>query len=274
MMKTHPFWAVIIPLLCLTALVPRISDAQSPSPVIPAAVLPADENYILGPGDVVEVDLLERTDFNTKAKIGTDGKIQLPYIGTVAASDRTIQQLSEQVASALVKGGFFSHPILSVQVVSYASRYVTVLGAVQSPGLVPIDRVYHLSEIIARVGGVRDSGADYVIVRPAKGVERRLSVKALATGDATEDPFVSPGDTIFSPVAELFYVSGQVKAPGAYPVISDMTVRMAIGRSGGLTDLGSERGIKITRGGRKIDRVDIDSKIQPGDVIVVGERLF
>lgn len=262
----------VLIVLSIALMAPAAASAQ-PVTSVPATE-PADQNYILGPGDVVEVDLLERTDFNTKAKVGVDGMIQLPYIGSVAAANRTTQVLSDQISAALIKGGYFSHPILSVQVASFASRYVTVLGSVQSPGLVPIDRAYHLSEIIARVGGVRETGADYVIVRPAKGPERRLSVKLLATGDASQDPYVSPGDTIYSPTAELFYISGQVKAPGAYQVITDMTVRMAIGRGGGLTDIGSDHGIKITRGGVKVNKVELDSKIEPGDVIVIGERLF
>ena len=255
--------------LCLALMAPAAGLAQS-------APMPAqgDQNYIIGSGDTVEVDMLERTDFNTKAKVGTDGMIQLPYIGNVRAADRTTQQLSGAISTALIKGGFFSHPILSVQVSSYAARYVTVLGAVTSPGLVPIDRAYHVSEILARVGGVKDGGADYVIIRPAKGPERHLPIRALATGSASDDPFVSPGDTIYTPTAELFYISGQVKAPGAYPIISGMTLRMAVGRGGGLTDLGSDHGIKITRGGTKVRKADLDSKIEPGDVIVVGERWF
>ena len=52
--------------------------------------------------------------------------------------------------------------IVEVEVVSYASRYVTVLGAVGSPGLIPMDRPYRLSEILARVGGARQDGADHV----------------------------------------------------------------------------------------------------------------
>ena len=191
-----------------------------------------------------------------------------------AAANRTTQQLSDEISTALIKGGFFEHPILAVEVSAYAARYVTVLGAVTSPGLIPIDRAYHVSEIIARVGGIREGGADYVILRPAKGAQRNLSVRALATGQPSDDPYVSPGDTIYCPVAELFYISGQVKSPGAYPMISDMTLRMAIGRGGGLTDMGSDHGIKITRHGEKVSKSDLDSKIEPGDVIVIGERLF
>jgi polysaccharide export outer membrane protein len=252
------------------------ATAARPAPVAAAPSTPvADDNYIIGPGDVVEVNLLERTDFNTKAKVSTDGTIQLPYIGAIPAADRTAQVLNEQIRAALIKGGFFAKPNLSVEVVSFASRYVTVLGAVGAPGLVPIDRAYRLSEIIAKVGGVRDNGADYVIVRPAKGgPEARYSVKALAVGDLNKDPFVSPGDTVYSPVAEMFYISGQVRSPGSYPMIPDMTVRIAIGRSGGLTDLGSEKGIKIMRGGMRVPKVTPETLVAAGDVIVIGERLF
>jgi polysaccharide export outer membrane protein len=261
--------------LCLALAAPLAVAQTAPAPSA-GTPMPAesDQNYLIGPGDTVEVDLLERTDFNTKAKVGTDGMIQLPYIGAIKASDKTTQQLTTDIAAALVKGGFFSHPNLSVQVASFAARYVTVLGAVTNPGLVPIDRAYHVSEILARVGGVKDSAADYVVLRPSKGEERHLPVKALAVGGPTDDPYVAPGDTIYSPTAELFYISGQVKSPGAYALISDMTLRMAIGRGGGLTDLGSDRGVKVTRGGKKLGKVDLDSKIEAGDVIVVGERLF
>jgi polysaccharide export outer membrane protein len=255
--------------LGLLLLAPAASLAEAPP--MPAQ---GDQNYIIGPGDTLEIDLRERTDFSTKAKVGTDGLIQLPYIGGIKAADLTTQQLSDSITKALIKGGFFAHPILSVEVTAYAARYVTVLGDVTNPGLVPIDRAYRVSEILARVGGVRDNGADYVVIRPAAGAERRLPIKALATGGLEDDPYVSPGDTIYSPTSELFYISGQVKAPGAYSIISDMTLRMAVGRGGGLTDIGSEHGIKITRGGKKVGKVDLDSKIEPGDVIVVGERLF
>jgi len=248
----------------------------APGPVAaPAAAPPvADENYIIGPGDVVDVTLLERTDFNTRAKVGTDGMIQLPYIGAIAAADRTTQTLRDQIRAALIKGGYFSNPNLSVQIASFASRYVTVLAAVGMPALVPIHRAYRLSEVLARVGGVHENAADYVIIRPAKGETRKLSVKALAIGDLTQDPYVSPGDTIFSPIADMFYISGQVKSPGSYPLLSDMSVRMAIARAGGLTDMGSDKGVKITRDGKKLNKVDIDSKVAPGDIIVIGERLF
>ena len=230
--------------------------------------------YVLGPDDIIEVDVLGRADFKVRTKIGQDGAIKLPFIDSIAAANKTVGQLSLDVSKALEAGGYFAHPIVNVEVVSYASRYVIVLGSVGTPGLVPVDRPYRLSEIIARVGGIRPEGADYVVLRPENGPERRLSITSLATGDASQDPVVTPGDKIFSPMAEVFYVSGQVKTPGAYPVLAGMTLRMAIAKGGGLTDIGSDRGVKVTHKGGKVEKLDLDGKITPGDVIVIGERLF
>jgi polysaccharide biosynthesis/export protein len=251
--------------------------AQSPAAAAAAAVQTprrADDGYIIGAEDMVEVEVLGRNDFKVRGKIGADGAIQLPYIGSIPAANKTTLQLGDDVRAALEKGGYYKSPIMRVEVVGYASRYVTVLGNVGSPGLVPVDRPYRLSEILARVGGVRENGADYVVLTPEKGAVQKLSVKTLATGDRSQDPYVSPGDKIFSPQAELFYISGQVKSPGAYAISGDMTVRMAVARGGGLTDIGSEKSIKVTRTDGKVEKPGMNGQIKPGDVIVVGERLF
>ena len=268
---------------CCVVLAAPFGASSQPAPAVapvglPAAAAPpvvsADQSYVLGPADVIEVEVVGPGDFKAQVKIAPDGTVQLPYIGSFVAANMTTQQLADALAKVLEAGGYFSHPIMRVDIVGYASRYVTVLGDVGLPGLIPIDRPYHLSEILARVGGVREGAADYVIIRSDKGGERRMSVTALATGDITQDPMVLPGDKIFSPAAELFYISGQIKLPGGYPLVSGMTLRMAISRGGGLTDLGTDRAVRVTRGGKKLSRADLDGPVQAGDVIVVGERLF
>jgi len=202
---------------------PPVQPADQTAPDTSGGV--TDASYILGPQDVIEVSVLGRNDFTTRARVGQDGLIQLPFLGTMQAAKKTTTQLSADISQALEKGGYFSNPILRVEIVAYASRYVTVLGAVTTPGLVPVDRPYHLSEILARVGGAREDAADYLIVRPENGPEHHYSIRLLVTGDASQDPEVSPGDRILIPKADLFYISGQVKSPGAYGLESGMTLR-------------------------------------------------
>lgn len=234
----------------------------------------AENGYVLGPDDVIEVEVLGRGDFRVRGRIAADGKMQLPFLGEVVAANKTAKQFGAEIAEALTRGGYYQNPVMRVEVVGFASRYAVVLGAVGSPGLVPINRSYRLSEIMARVGGVRGDATDYIILRSENGPERRIMVRDMAVGDETQDPVVSPGDKIYVPIAETFYISGQVRAPGTYPMTSDMTFRQAIAKGGGLNEMGSDKKLKVTRGGKELNRVQLDTKVLPGDIIVVGERLF
>jgi polysaccharide export outer membrane protein len=268
----HACFRLVIAAIAVVGAAMPVTAAAAPAVAAPPAV--ASQDYVLGPADVIEVDLLGQPDFTTHERIGEDGLIRLPMIGTIQADGKTVGELADDVATKLKSGGFYAAPIVKVEVSSFGSRYVTVLGSFGTPGLVPIDHPYRLSEIVARVGGIKEGGADYVVYRPRHGDERKIKVADLATGDAKDDPYVSPGDKIYNPPADLVYVSGQVKLPGAFPITPAMTVRMALARGGGLTDIGSYKRVTLTRDGVKQGRVDLDAPVKPGDVLVVGQRLF
>lgn len=286
-MKRNWFW-----IMALAALMPFAAQAQTPRPpAAPAAIPgapaattaatpapnPADKDatagYVLGPDDVVEVSVLGQPEFTTRARIRANGTISLPFIGDVQITGQTPITLRTMLADKLRAGGFYAKPIVNVEVVGFASRYVVVLGDVAQPGLQPIDRDYRVSEVIARAGGLRETGADYVILRRANGEELKLPFEKLAMGTKADDPIVQAGDKLYVPDAELFYIYGQVNAPGVYPIKEEMTLRKAVARGGGLNASGSAKRIKIFRKGQEI-KADLDDLIKPGDVVVVGERLF
>lgn len=252
---------------------PAYADqAAAAAPQADSSAGKAGAEYLVGPDDVIEIEVVGQPD-RVRAHVYADGTIQVNLLGKISVSGRTTRQIGEEMAKALKEGGYYANPTVNVEVVSFASRYVTVLGDVGAPGLVPINRPYRLSEILARVGGVHQTAADYVVVRPENGPEKRYFITQLATGDVTQDPYVSAGDKIYVPVAELFYISGQVRTPGSYPLQTNLTIRQAIVRGGGLTESGTDRGVEVTRGGKKM-KLDASAKVEPGDVIVIRERLF
>jgi polysaccharide export outer membrane protein len=270
-LRTALILAFCLPLMAGPALAQTAKAVAAPPPP-PAAKSLSDAEYVLGPEDVIEIEIVGQQD-KIHARVYTDGTIQMNLIGTIKAGGKTTRQLGTEIAAALKAGGYYSSPVVNVEVSSYASRYVTVLGAVGQPGLIPINRPYRLSEIMARTGGVQERAADYLVVRPETGAEKRYKIDTLATGGADEDPFVQPGDKIFVPLAEVFYISGQINQPGTYPLRSDMTLRQAIARGGGLSESGTDHGVIVTRAGKKI-KLDVNDKIQANDVILVRERLF
>jgi polysaccharide biosynthesis/export protein len=283
--KTIGLFLVLLTAAAPCAALAQAKPAPSPAKSAPAAapIAPAapngskqgdtsKEEYIIGPEDVVEVEVVGQPD-RSRVRVYTDGTIQMNLVGKMTAAGKTPRQLGTDIAAALKTGGYFADPVVNVEVVGFSSRYVTVLGAVGSPGLVPINRPYRLSEVMARVGGVREGAADYIIVRPETGPEKRYNVEKLASGDSSEDPMVAAGDKIFAPTAEVCYLTGQVKSPGTYPIKTDMTIAQAIARGGGLTDSGTDKNVKVTRGGKTIKLRPTD-KVQPGDVLLINERLF
>lgn len=240
---------------------------------------PLAAGYVLGPGDIVEVSVAGQEEYKSRVQIQVDGTIQLPFIRDVKAEDLTVSQLQNEVGRRLKAGGYYNDPVVNVIVAGYASRYVVVLGQVGTPGLVPIDRNYRLSEVIARVGGIAPDGSETVTLTRASGEKLNVTLEQMATGGTDSDPYVAAGDKIFvDRVAEgsqaTFCIYGAVNAAGCYPVSDEMSLRMALARAGGLSALGSEKKITVFRNGRDIGRLDLAQPVLEGDVLKVGERFF
>jgi polysaccharide export outer membrane protein len=256
--------------ICAGPFMPYALAQQSAQ--APAA--PQRESYVIGKGDVVEVSVLGRTDYTSRVQVQDDGTVMLPLISALPAAGRTVLALRDEITNALSKGGYFEKPAINVSVVSYASRYVTVLGQVNTPGIVPIDRAYRLSEVLARAGGLADPSASSVTLTRLGAEPQEYTISELATGGANKDPVVSDGDKVFVAPAKTFYIYGAVNAPKTAAIEPDLTVRKALVLGGGLTALGSERSVKLIRGTRETKIKDLSTPVLPGDVIVVGERFF
>src|SRR5262249_21987574 len=106
----------------LAASAPRGAAAQPAAAAPAAAAKPAaaepdgaDQPYVLGPEDILDVQVLGRTDFNARPKIQQDGTILLPFIGATPAANRTTKQLGEEIGKLLQDKGYFNSPIVSVE---------------------------------------------------------------------------------------------------------------------------------------------------------------
>jgi len=252
---------------------PAISQ-PAPQPAAAPERAALQDGYVVGINDILDVAMVGSDDFRGRVTVQQDGTIQLPYVGSLKAQDKTLLQLGKEIAAALTKGGYYVNPAIQVTVAQISSRYVTVLGEVGSPGLIPVDRAYRASEMIARVGGLKPTGAGTFYLRREGGAEIALTLETIARGGDESDPFVNPGDKIFVPEAPTFYIYGQVNAPGTYPIQNKMNLRMALARGGGLTTLGSDKRITVVRNGEDLKKFSLNDPIEKNDVIVVGERFF
>ncbi|MBB5699306.1 polysaccharide biosynthesis/export family protein [Sphingomonas yantingensis] len=230
------------------------------------------QGYQLGAEDQIEVQIHGQGGATVKTRVKSDGSITLPLVGRVRAADQTTQSLATAIEGQLKRGGLIMNPIVNVEILEYASRTVTMLGEFANPGLVPLDRPLTLTEIVARVGGLKAGASDDVVLRRAGGTIERYNLTAIARNEA-RDIVLSPGDALFATAAPQYYIYGQVGNAGSFAIAPQMTIRQALARAGGPTLAGSERKITLFRGGQEID-ADLSAFIQPRDVLFVRERVF
>lgn len=232
------------------------------------------KGYVLGPDDSVQVIVYGQSEFNVTTRVKADGSIVMPLIGIVNARGETNITLAKSITDKLVASGYLKQPLVNIEVGSYVSRSVNIAGAVGTPGIVPLDRPYHALEALLRAGWVRGDGATFVYLRRPGQPERKLEVEQLVRGDANADPLLAPGDTLFVPPAETFFIYGQINGPGMKGILPGMTIRQAIALSGGVSPSGKADKVGLVRANAKEIDADPSMKVQNGDVIIIKERLF
>lgn len=239
-----------------------------------AAAQSPETGYVLGPDDSVQVIVYGQPEFGVTTRIKSDGTIVMPLIGTLKAAGQTNITLAKTVTDKLTSSGFLKDPIVNVEIGSYVSKSANVVGKVGQSGIYPLDRPYRALDMLLRAGWVRDGGATYVYLRRSGQPETRLDVESLVRGDDSANPLLRPGDTLFVPDADLYYVTGAINRPGGFPLQNNLSIRQALVMAGGVTPNGSANKVGLIRGTAKEVDVEPTMILQKNDVIVVKERLF
>ncbi|HHT9125278.1 MAG TPA: polysaccharide biosynthesis/export family protein [Candidatus Brocadiia bacterium] len=257
---------------------------------------PFERDYLLGPEDVLEIKVLLSPELDRSIRIGLDGYISYPLIGKVLVAGLTPYELEQKIAELLGEK-YLKEPQVSIFVKEYKSRWTAVIGGVEEPGVFPLTKpVNTLVELLSRAGGLskgqeRLAGHKLYVI-PAKQKESAdmptiytISVhELLETGSPELNIEILPGDIIYVPTTEFYFVSGEVKKPGAYALKKKMTVMQALSEAGSFSDIASMKDAKVTKrlpDGRevtvKINFKDVlDGKaenipVDGGDVLYVGK---
>ena len=159
------------------------------------------ENYTLQPNDLIEIKVFQEDDLTTKARVAADGSITFPLVGRVALGGRSVSGAAESIRSALAKD-YIINPQVTLNVVEFAKRRLTVLGQVQRGGTL----IYPENETLTLLQAIGLAGGYTKIADPAKITLKRrvenkdvifkLNAKTMARDDTATDFMVLPGDTI------------------------------------------------------------------------------
>ncbi len=260
------------------------------APAPPATGRTSDKSdYVVGAQDVLKVLVFDEPQLSGTFRVDTDGAFQYPFVGRVVGAGRTLRSIEEELARRLAEG-FVRRPQVSIEVDQARSRSLFVVGEVRSPGKYPLTPQMTLIEALAQAGYTTSAaGSDVLILRaadPAAGREVvpgqaaetvTISLTELQSGRSTTAVTLREGDTIFVPKSERFFVSGFVKAPGAFGYERGMTVLQALTLAGGVSDRGSTRGVRVQRvvDGKKVEiSVKMTDPVLANDTIIVRQRLL
>jgi polysaccharide export outer membrane protein len=241
------------------------------------AAAPGDD-YRIGAGDLLKVSVYRATDMESTVRVSDQGKIVLPAIGELTVVDKTASEVAGMVAAGLKARGIFLDPSVNVLVIEIHSKTVSVLGAVQKPGEITLDRPnLTISEVLARAGTTFTAASGFVSVVEAGGKHEQFALADLASGG--RDRVARPGEVFFVQAPPSFFIRGEVVKAGEYPLTPGLTGGKAIAIGGGLTDRGSASKVRIERPGPDgavivQKSVKGDVALQPGDLLIVGARLF
>jgi polysaccharide export outer membrane protein len=163
---------------------------------------PATDDTTLGPGDVFSVRVYGEDTISGSHQVAPDGTINFPLLGAVQVSGLEPTEVAEKIQTALRERDLLRNPHVSVYVEEYASKRVSVMGAVANPGTFALEPGMTVVQAISMAGGFSSlADRDGTVVTRHVGAEivrYRVPVDRVTKGQA-EDIAVAAGDIIFVP---------------------------------------------------------------------------
>src|SRR6202158_316355 len=279
--------------------------AQVPLPTEPDALKAkcgsqVRSTYLLGPDDQLDISGPELSELaNKPVRIDGDGDIQVPLGGRVHVSGLAAQQNEKELNKVLSK--YIRDPQIVVSIAEVRSQPVSILGAVNAPGVHQVQGHKTLLEMLALAGGIRpDAGYSVRITRQLEwgcltlpntqlDASGRFSVaelnlkKIMEAKNPEENIQIFPHDVISVPKAEMVYVIGEVKRSGGFVLgeHQSISVLQVLSLAEGLNTTADARHARILRLNRDADKreemaVDVKDVLngKKADVALRGDDIL
>lgn len=174
-----------------------VRQAALPPPAREDLILDRRE-YLIGPYDRIAVNVYGVPELSREVQVDAGGSIGMPLIGAVQASGKTPSELSSEVASRL-RGRYVRDPQVTVNLTETVSQQITVDGAVQQPGVYPVNGRMTLMRAVARAQGLSEfADARYVVVFRKVNKQDMAALYDLASirAGVYEDPDIYANDIV------------------------------------------------------------------------------
>jgi polysaccharide export outer membrane protein len=277
----------------------------------PSVFVATSDDYRIGPSDVLDIRIEDAPELSGLRTVSESGAIEMHFLGKFLAKEKTPEELAALISEALRKAEYLKNPKVVISVAEYNSRSFYVLGAVRTPGVYRIKGRADMLTLLTLAGGLADNhGSTAFIFRrpraaasaapaadpqPAAVVARAeeeddyqvesANISGLMKGIIKNNVSLEPGDIVRIPPADVFFIGGEVAAPGSFSLKEGTTLRQAIALARGMTFKAAPSRGTIFRedpatGKQQEIRVDIsavmtnkkpDMPIMANDIIIIPD---
>jgi polysaccharide export outer membrane protein len=272
-MKAHSSPAFVFLALLIFSLFPAAAQVSS--------------DPVLKVNDTIRIEVYNEPELNTTAKILKSGEVVLQFIGPVKVAGLTVSKANETI-HALYAKDYLVDPKLTVTVAAYSEDFISVIGAVASPGqfALPASGKLDLAAALAMAGGATaDADPAGVTVTRIGG---KTSTHPLASIQGGTPVALLPGDRVFVKRSafhgKVAYIFGEVRRTGpvAFPASGKLDLIEAIAQAGSYTELGDAKKVRVNRNGQvtTINLKEMTEKgnqryfLLPEDIVTVPARWY
>ncbi len=254
--------------------------AGVPTTFAPATDIPMDADYMVGPGDTVQIQLFGKEPAQYNLVITREGILQFPQIGPVSVAGLTFREMKDALTARIEEQMLGEKANITMG--RLRSIRVFILGDVNRPGSYTVSALSTMTNALFVSGGIKPIGSlrNIQLKRHGKLVARMDLYDLLLRGDTSGDVRLQPGDVIFvPPIGASVGVSGEVRRPAIYELRKEGSVELMLSLAGGLLPTAYPQATQIRRiskrGERTLIDVDISQKaglqtgVQAGDVLRV-----
>ncbi|AZR42363.1 MULTISPECIES: SLBB domain-containing protein [Marinobacter] len=255
--------------------------AGSPTTFAPVTEIPIPNDYTLGPGDILRVQLWGKENQQLELPVSRDGTISFPQSGPQTVAGLTFDQAREQIKKRVSEQ--YIGVQASVSLGELRSMRVFVLGEARNAGSYTVSSLSTITNALYVSGGIKRTGSLRKIQhkRDGKLVGELDLYDLLLAGDTSDDNRLQPGDVIFiPPVGDRVGIDGEVYRPALYELRNGTNLQELVNLAGGLTPQAYPQLVRIERNNDDFLRIIAEAnltttkgkqaKVKPGDRIEVA----
>jgi len=235
-----------------------LDDSDSTLGPEPEIISAYKGDYILGPGDLIAIDVFQVDELEGTVRVSSTGYIKLPLTGKIKVGGLTVAEAEAEIREKLLR--YLQDPIVNVFVQEYRSQNITVLGAIRSPQVYTVTRQNFLLDILSVAGGLTADAGDICYIQ-RKGETIIVNIRDLLIGGQVNLNIpVFAGDIVHVPSGGVFFVNGSVNAPGSFVMRGTVTLTQAILMAKGMAFNAKKSQIRIYRdsGKETLDFIEAD----------------